>query len=87
MITLKAHNNTLGEYNEIDKFLLVPKKLWDEIEAGDAQLKINGNKVKTRVYDILCNCVSPEHHHRLVDLREVWDKLEIKEGDNLNIEK
>jgi hypothetical protein len=87
MTTLKAHNKKLGDYNEIDKFLLVPKKLWDEIPEGEAEISLNGKRVKTRVYDIPCNCVAPDHHHRLVDLRSVWDEMKFKEGDNVKIEK
>jgi len=87
MIKLKAHNKVLGQFSEIDKFLLVPKKLWDEIGEGDATLRLNGEKVKTRVYDILCNCVGEEHHHRLIDLRELWEKMGIQDGDEITVER
>ncbi len=84
---LKAHNKILGTHSEIDKFLLVPKKLWDEFGEGEIGVSINGKRVKIRVYDILCDCVGEEHHHRLIDLRQVWDDLKISDGDNVIIEK
>ena len=87
MIKLRAHNKIIGNYNEIDRFLLLPKKNWDEIREGDVSIILNGKKVKTRVYDILCNCVGEDHHHRLIDLRGLWEDLKIKEGDNITVEK
>jgi len=87
MIKLKVHDKPFNEYADIDKFLVVPKKLWDDIKAGEITLKLNESRVKVRVYDIPCNCVGKMHQHRLVDLRSVFDKLGLKEADELTVEK
>ena len=85
MIKLKAHNKPFNDYTDIDKFLVVPKKLWNEIGVGETTLKINGSRVKLRVYDIPCDCVGKMHQHRLIDLREIWDKIDLKVNELVGV--
>ena len=85
-IRLKAHGKPLGRYSEIDKYVLIPKKLWEDFKPGEKDLVIKGIKTKTRVYDVLCDCVKPDHNHRLIDLRDYWEQLGINDGDSLEIE-
>jgi len=87
MIKLKVHTKPISKQTDIDKYLLVPKKLWSDFEAGEMSLKLNGTKVKTRIYEIPCNCVGEEHIHRIIDLRELWEKLDLKENSELEVEK
>jgi len=87
MLRLKAHSQPLNEYTKIDKFVLVPKKLWDELTVGKIEFKLKGKKVKTRIYDIPCDCNQRMHTHRLIDLRDEWDRLEITSGEELTLEK
>ena len=87
MLKLKAHNKNFNEYTEIDKFLLIPKKVVDEFEIGEMELKLNGKKAKVRIYDIPCDCNEAKHTHRLLDLRDVWDKLNLKPNQLVEITK
>ena len=87
MIKIKVHSKVFGKYSEIDKFFLVPKKYWDDFETGDKELKINNQKVILRIYDVLCDCSSKMHTHRVVDLRSVWEKLNLKEGNEIILER
>jgi len=87
MIKLKTHNRSINKYTEIDRYLLVPKKLWDDFETGEFKVKINGTWIKTRIYDIFCECVGPKHTHRVLDLRESWDRLGLKENQKVEVEK
>lgn len=86
MLKLKVHNKPFNEYADIDKFLVVPKKIWNEVAPGTMKLKINGSKVSARIYDIPCKCVSKMHSHRLIDLREIWDKIGLKENEEVEVE-
>jgi len=87
MIKLKVHTKPVSPQTDIDKYLLVPKKLWDDFGAGETSLKLNGTKIKTRIYEIPCHCVGEDHFHRIVDLRELWEKLDLKENVEVEIEK
>jgi len=87
MIRLKTHIKPINEHTEIDRCLLIPKKLWDDFEAGDLNVKIDGKKITTRIYDVFCECVGPNHTHRILDLRETWDDLGLKENQVVEIEK
>jgi len=86
MIKLKTHSKPLNEFTDIDKFLVVPKKIWNEIEPGTAKLRINGASVSVRIYNIPCECVGKMHSHRLIDLREIWDKIGLKENEEVTVE-
>jgi len=87
MLKLKTHGEPINQYTDIDKYLLVPKKLWGDFELGESELKIDGQKIRTRVYDIFCECTMPKHNHRIVDLRDVWVKLNLKENQEVEIER
>jgi len=87
MVKLRVHNKPFNEYTDIDRFLVAPKKLWDEFKPGEQKIIINNNPVKVRVYDIPCACTGPMHNHRLIDLRGVWDKLKIKAGEQITLDK
>lgn len=86
MIKLKAHNKPFNEFTDIDKFLVVPKKMWGEIALGSLKLKIKNLNVTVRIYDIPCSCIGKMHSHRLIDLRGVWDKVQIKENEKVTVQ-
>lgn len=87
MISLKTHTKPINEHTDIDRYLLVPKKNWGDFEIGDLELKINGINIKTRVYDVFCECVTPKHNHRIIDLRDMWSKLDLKENIEVEVER
>lgn len=87
MIKLKFHTKPINEFTDIDRYLLVPKKLWDDFPAGETNLKINGKNVKTRVYDIFCECTLPKHNHRIIDLRSTWQQVDAKENEEVKVER
>lgn len=82
---LKAHNKEFNEYTQIDKFALVPKKMWEEIETGNQSLSVNGKDTSVRVYDVPCDCTGVMHSHRLIDLRDIWDKLGLEANRDIEI--
>ncbi len=82
---LKVHNREFNEYTQIDKFALVPKKMWSEIEVGNQSFSINGKNTIVRIYDIPCDCTGAMHSHRLIDLRSVWDKLKLEPNQDIEI--
>lgn len=84
---LKTHNKPINEYTEIDKFLLIPKKMWEDFELGETTLRLNGKTEKLRIYDIPCECVAPHHQHRIIDLRDVWNKLRLSANQEIEISK
>jgi len=85
---LKAYDKKFNEYSDIDKFILVPKKVWDDIAVGEQEISINQKKVKLRVYDVPCDCAGVAmHSHRIIDLRNIWDKLGLKDSQELEITK
>jgi len=87
MLRLKAHDKPINEYTQIDKFLLVPKKLWNYFEKGENELRLNNQKLRTRIYEIPCDCVLPRHSHRIIDLRESWEKLKLSNGQEVEVTK
>jgi len=82
---LKTHNKPINEYTEIDKFLLIPKKLWEDFNIGEMTLKLDGKSICLRVYEIPCDCVAPHHQHRIIDLRDVWDELKLSANSEIEI--
>lgn len=84
MVRLRVHSKPFNEHTKIDKFLMIPKKLWGDFETGLIVVQINGKKIKTRVYDIYCECIGKQHTHRILDLREAWKELGLQ--DNLEVE-
>lgn len=87
MIKLKVHDKTLSKMSDIDKFFLVPKKQWDYFPLGENQLKLNGKDLKILIRDIPCECSQELHYHRIADLREIWDELELKDGQEIGVDK
>ena len=87
MLKLKAHSKIFNQFTEIDKFLLIPKKLNDEFEIGEMRVKLNDQKVTVRIYDIPCDCNKTKHTHRLLDLRDTWDRLRLKPNQPVEITK
>lgn len=85
MLKLKVHTKPISPYTDIDKYILVPKKIWDEFQVGSIEILINGSKVQTRVYDVFCDCVGEKHSHRIIDLREQFDGLDLKENQEVII--
>ncbi len=45
MLKLKCHKNKIGEFSEIDKMILIPKKSSDEFEVGEGEYSLNGQKM------------------------------------------
>ncbi len=82
---LKVHDKPFNEYTQIDKFVLVPKKMRDDITLGDQTLKINDKSVDVRVYDIPCDCTGSMHSHRLIDLRDIWKDLDLEADQEIEI--
>jgi len=87
MIKLKAHNKPISEFTEIDKYLLVPKKLWDDVLPGEIEIFLEGKKMKLRVYNVPCSCVPQKHQHRIIDVRDIWDSQNLKANQEVKIEK
>ena len=85
MPNLKVHFGRLGSFSEIDRFILIPKKYWDDFIPGETKLKIKGEQVSVRIYDIPCDCSIKMHTHRIIDLRDIWEKLQIKNGDEVEV--
>lgn len=85
MPDLKAHFGSLGSFSEINRFILIPKKYWDDFLPGKTKLKIKGKEVLVRIYDIPCDCNPKRHTHRIIDLRDIWEKFQIKNGEELQI--
>ncbi|HLD34886.1 MAG TPA: hypothetical protein VJB62_03405 [Patescibacteria group bacterium] len=85
MKTLKfrVHGKPLNEFTDIDKYFIVPKKMWDRFAPGDLELIIKGVKSKSRVYDIPCQCIGSMHNHRLIDLRVLYKRLELKDNEEV----
>ena len=85
MIKLKARNKPISEFTEIDKYFLVPKKLWEDFPVGETKLAVAGNKITLRIYDVPCECVPQKHQHRIIDLRDAWDGLKLKENQEVEV--
>jgi hypothetical protein len=87
MIKLKVHDKTLSKMSEIDKFFLVPKKQWDYFPLGENELTMNEKPVKIWIHDIPCECSQDLHYHRIADLREIWKTLDLKNGQEVRVDK
>lgn len=87
MIKLKVHNKPLNESTSIDKYILVPKKLWEDFNCPELELRLNGKKTKLRTYEIPCQCVGKQHTHKIIDLREIWDEMKLSGSSIVEIEK
>ncbi|PIT97237.1 hypothetical protein COT77_02615 [Candidatus Berkelbacteria bacterium CG10_big_fil_rev_8_21_14_0_10_41_12] len=87
MIKLSTSDKTLGSFSEIDKFAIIPKKLWDDFPAGKKMINIRGKNREVEVYEILCDCMGKEkkHNHRIIDLRELWKELDLKNKTKIEI--
>jgi len=84
---LKVFTKAFNDFTEIDKFIVVPKKIWNDIEIGEQALNIKGTAIKVRIYDIPCDCTGAMHSHRLIDLRNVWDKLKLQDKEEVEVKK
>jgi hypothetical protein len=84
---LKVHDKKISDYSEIDKIIFIPKKISDEFVLGENSIKIDGIKFTLRVYDLLCDCNKQMHTHRVVDLRDVWEDLNLVDGKEVEIER
>ena len=84
---LKVHDKAFNQFTEIDKFILLPKKAWDDLGIGEQEISLNQKRLKVRVYDVPCDCTGEMHSHRLVDLRSVWGKLGVTGGQDVELTK
>jgi hypothetical protein len=82
---LKVHDKEFNQYTQIDRFAVIPKKMWDEFELGAQTLSINDNNVTVRVYDVPCDCSGSMHSHRLIDLRAIWKDLGLQSNQDIDI--
>ena len=87
MLKLKVQNKRLNEFTEIDRFALIPKKWRENFEFGENNISINGSRFSIRTYEIPCTCVKEKHTHMILDLRDVWEKLKLKDHDTIDIER
>lgn len=84
---LTISSKSLSSYSEIDKFALIPKKLWDDFGLGEKELSINGRNFKVEIIEMLCDCMgtNKNHEHRIIDLREIWDELDLTGQKEISI--
>lgn len=87
MLELKAQSKKFNEFTEINKFALIPKKWWDDFDLGNNTLIINGSKQRVRVYEVPCVCIGQRHTHRILDLRSVWDKMDLRDHEKIEVDK
>lgn len=83
---LTAHFNEKRKFSDIDKFILIPKKFWEYFSLGESKYKLNDKNLSLRVYDVPCDCSGEMHTHRLIDLRDIWDELGLKDGQEIEIQ-
>lgn len=84
-LKLKYHDKPVNDFTEINKYLMIPKKLHQNFPEGEIEMSIAGKKILTRVYDIYCECVAPKHIHKIIDLREFDGAKEFKENQEIEI--
>lgn len=84
---LQAHHKKNDKFSQIDKFILIPKKNWDDFQLGESSYTINGKQINLRVYDCPCDCSGKMHSHRIIDLRDAWEDLALSDGANVNIDR
>lgn len=87
ILKLKTHNRRFNEFTEIDKFVLVPKKAWDDLPQGITEIMINNQKEKIKIFDVPCNCTGQIHSHKIIDLRDIWEKLKLENDQKIEIGK
>ena len=87
MLELKAQDKKFNGFTEIDKFALIPKKKWDDFELGENTLVLNGSRHKVRVYEVPCTCIGQRHTHRILDLRSVWNKMDLRDHERIEVDK
>lgn len=87
MLRLKAQNKKFNDFTEIDKFALIPKKWWGSFELGINNVTINGTEVSVRIYEVPCTCSKNRHTHLILDLRQNWEKLKLKDHDRIEVNK
>lgn len=81
---LKYHTKPISQFTQIDRYLLIPKKMADDFPEGEISLNINGKKISTRVYDIFCDCRPEKHTHKIIDLRDCKN-LDLDEGREVEV--
>lgn len=81
---LKYHTKPISQFTQIDKYLLIPKKIADGFPEGEIILNVNGRKISTRVYDIFCDCRAQRHTHKIIDLRNC-ENLNLIEGQEVEV--
>lgn len=85
---ISISQKNISSYSEIDKFALIPKKLWSDFELGEKELMLDGRKLKVEILEMLCDCMGANktHQHRIIDLREFWDELSLDGKKEINVE-
>ncbi|OQA53221.1 MAG: hypothetical protein BWY43_00148 [candidate division WS2 bacterium ADurb.Bin280] len=84
-IKLKYHSHPINEFTEIDKYLMVPKKLHEDFPEGEIEIRLQNKKFSTRVYDIYCECTGSKHIHKVIDLRKFEGTNDFSEGEEIEI--
>lgn len=87
MLKLKVQSKKFNDFTEIDKFVLIPKKYWENFKDGINKITIGGVKVSARVYEIPCTCIGNNHTHKIFDLRPFWDRLDLEHEEEIEIDK
>lgn len=84
---LTISSKIMGSFSEIDKFALIPKKLWGDFGLGEKELVINGQTVRVEIIEMLCDCAGPDknHQHRIIDLRGVWNDLGLDDKKEISL--
>lgn len=84
-LKLKFHNSPINQYTQIDRYLLIPKKYSDSFPEGEVNFEMMGRAVKTRVYDIFCDCRKEKHTHKIIDLRDITTDTSIENNQEIEI--
>jgi len=87
VLKLKVQNKKFNDFTEIDRFVLIPKKFWEDFIDGINKITINGTKVNARIYTVPCTCIGNTHTHKILDLRPFWNKFDLKHEDEIEIDK
>lgn len=84
-LKLKYHDSPLNQYTQIDKYIFVPKKFSENFPEGEITVNLLGESIKTRVYDIFCDCRPEKHTHKVIDLREIHICNKLKNNQEVEI--
>jgi len=84
-LKLKFHDSPINQYTQIDRYLFVPKRFSDSFGEGEIKFEMLGQTVKTRVYDVFCDCRDDKHTHKIIDLREIKTKNPIENNQEIEI--